>query len=225
MIYRGVGGVNRQIIQQYRGVSGVNRTINQQYRGVNGVNRLIFSNKLKGSDIAKVTMNVWRTIAKFDSSGSSASTSYASYSNNSSSISCSSTGGNTDVIQRTRYINNSFIITDKYGTTYDVYSASIHGILTTVLPQITFNITFNLSWSGNGNGYYTSFIKKFSYGSLSGESFSFDETVYLTDYNPDINTVYIASYGVYDANTTLIVRSCTSEGYSIPFEFVLKGSY
>ncbi|QHI72906.1 hypothetical protein [Aminipila terrae] len=43
-IYRGVGGVNREIKQQFRGVGGVNREIKEQYRGVGGLNRKVFSN-------------------------------------------------------------------------------------------------------------------------------------------------------------------------------------
>ncbi len=42
-IYRGVGGVNREIKEQYRGVGGVNREIKEQYRGVGGVNRKVFN--------------------------------------------------------------------------------------------------------------------------------------------------------------------------------------
>ncbi|QHI71455.1 hypothetical protein [Aminipila terrae] len=41
-IYRGVGGVNREIKQQFRGISGVNREIKEQYRSVGGVNRKVF---------------------------------------------------------------------------------------------------------------------------------------------------------------------------------------
>ena len=43
-IYRGVGGVNREIKKQFRGVSGANREIKEQWRGVSGVNRKVFSN-------------------------------------------------------------------------------------------------------------------------------------------------------------------------------------
>lgn len=42
-IYRGYGGVNRQIKALYRGLGGVNRTIKEQYRGYSGVNRKVFS--------------------------------------------------------------------------------------------------------------------------------------------------------------------------------------
>lgn len=42
-IYRGMGGVNREIKQQFRGVGGVNREIKEQYRGVGGVNRQVFN--------------------------------------------------------------------------------------------------------------------------------------------------------------------------------------
>ncbi|QHI73773.1 hypothetical protein [Aminipila terrae] len=45
-IYRGVGGVNREIKQQFRGVGGVNREIKEQYRGVGGVTRKVFSSGL-----------------------------------------------------------------------------------------------------------------------------------------------------------------------------------
>ncbi|MDD4565738.1 MAG: hypothetical protein PHE79_09740 [Eubacteriales bacterium] len=41
-IFRGYGGVNRQIKAQHRGLSGVNRTIREQYRGYSGVNRKVF---------------------------------------------------------------------------------------------------------------------------------------------------------------------------------------
>ncbi|QIB68650.1 hypothetical protein Ami103574_04640 [Aminipila butyrica] len=44
-IYRGVGGVNREIKQQFRGVGGVNREIKEQYRGGGGVNRKVFNAK------------------------------------------------------------------------------------------------------------------------------------------------------------------------------------
>lgn len=46
-IYRGVGGVNREIKAQYRGVGGVNREIKEQYRGVGGVNRIVFTSHTK----------------------------------------------------------------------------------------------------------------------------------------------------------------------------------
>ena len=46
-IYRGVGGVNREIKAQYRGVGGVNREIKEQWRGVGGVNRLVFTSHTK----------------------------------------------------------------------------------------------------------------------------------------------------------------------------------
>jgi hypothetical protein len=41
-IYRGFGGVNREIREQHRGLGGVNRQIKEQYRGLSGVNRLVF---------------------------------------------------------------------------------------------------------------------------------------------------------------------------------------
>jgi len=41
-IYRGVGGVNRELIEIYRGVDGVNREILEVHRGVDGVNRKVF---------------------------------------------------------------------------------------------------------------------------------------------------------------------------------------
>lgn len=41
-IYRRVGGVNKEIVQQYRGVGGVNKEITKQYRGVGGVNKQVF---------------------------------------------------------------------------------------------------------------------------------------------------------------------------------------
>ena len=48
-IYRGVGGVNRQIKSQHRCLSGVNRTIKEQYRGYGGVNRKVFQLAPPGS--------------------------------------------------------------------------------------------------------------------------------------------------------------------------------
>lgn len=48
-IYRGSGGVNRQIKSQHRCLSGVNRTIKEQYRGLSGVNRKVFSSAPPGS--------------------------------------------------------------------------------------------------------------------------------------------------------------------------------
>lgn len=44
-IYRGLGGVNREVKQQFRGLGGVNREVKEQYRGLSGVNRKVFSNK------------------------------------------------------------------------------------------------------------------------------------------------------------------------------------
>jgi len=52
-IYRGSGGVNRQIKAQYRGLSGVNRTIKEQYRGYGGVNRKIFASDLLNTVFAE----------------------------------------------------------------------------------------------------------------------------------------------------------------------------
>lgn len=58
-IYRGVGGVNRQIKSQHRCLSGVNRTIKEQYRGLGGVNRKAFSSTLvlydNGNEYAEIT--------------------------------------------------------------------------------------------------------------------------------------------------------------------------
>lgn len=52
-IYRGLGGVNREIKQQFRGLGGVNREIKEEYRGLSGVNRKVFS-----SDILNTTFDV-----------------------------------------------------------------------------------------------------------------------------------------------------------------------
>ncbi len=48
-IYRGLGGVNREVKQQFRGLGGVNREIKEQYRGLSGVNRKVFSGKPPGA--------------------------------------------------------------------------------------------------------------------------------------------------------------------------------
>lgn len=61
-IYRGLGGVNRQIKSIYRGLGGVNRTIKEQYRGASGANRKVFTlgdpvgNKSVGS-VVKLNVN------------------------------------------------------------------------------------------------------------------------------------------------------------------------
>ena len=55
-IYRGVGGVNREIKAQYRGVGGVNREIKEQWRGVGGVNRLVFGGHKKLFEITADTV-------------------------------------------------------------------------------------------------------------------------------------------------------------------------
>ena len=55
-IYRGVGGVNREIKAQYRGVGGVNREIKEQWRGVGGVNRLVFTSHTKLFEITATTL-------------------------------------------------------------------------------------------------------------------------------------------------------------------------
>lgn len=55
-IYRGVGGVNREIKAQYRGIGGVNREIKEQWRGVGGVNRLVFTSHTKLFAITATTL-------------------------------------------------------------------------------------------------------------------------------------------------------------------------
>lgn len=52
-IYRGYGGVNREIKRQFRGYSGVNREIKEQWRGYSGVNRRVFQN------VESLTIGIW----------------------------------------------------------------------------------------------------------------------------------------------------------------------
>lgn len=66
-IYRGVGGVNREIKSQYRGVGGVNREIKEQYRGVGGVNRVVFTSHTK---LFAITTTTLRASSVFTASAS-----------------------------------------------------------------------------------------------------------------------------------------------------------
>lgn len=66
-IYRGVGGVNREIKAQYRGVGGVNREIKEQWRGVGGVNRLVFTSHTK---LFAITTRTLRANSVFTASAS-----------------------------------------------------------------------------------------------------------------------------------------------------------
>ena len=66
-IYRGVGGVNREIKAQYRGVGGVNREIKEQWRGVGGVNRLVFISHTK---LFAITTSTLRANSVFTASAS-----------------------------------------------------------------------------------------------------------------------------------------------------------
>ena len=51
-IYRGLGGVNREVKQEFRGLGGVNREVKEQYRGYGGVNRQVFKKQHTLGDLS-----------------------------------------------------------------------------------------------------------------------------------------------------------------------------
>lgn len=72
-IYRGVGGVNRELIEIYRGVDGINREIVEVHRGVDGVNRKVFD-KNKSREIIFLNGQFYKSLVQNPSYSSSYNT-------------------------------------------------------------------------------------------------------------------------------------------------------
>jgi hypothetical protein len=72
-IYRGINGVNRELIEIYRGVDGVNREIVEVHRGVGGVNRKVFD-KDKSGEIIFLNGQFYKSLVQNPSYSSSYNT-------------------------------------------------------------------------------------------------------------------------------------------------------